>query len=121
MFKPTPNPPEADDPILEAKRLKDAEDRALNYYLNPDALKAPTARKPSTMFMIAPDIRDEDLLAHACESLASASVMTSDFARYLQGPQRHTAMAIQQIIMLAELAVNRMMDNVELAQSAPHS
>lgn len=120
MFKPTPNPPEADDPTLEANRLKEAEDRALNY-LNPDALKAPAVRQPSTMFVIAPDIKDEDLLAHACESLASASVMTSDFAGFLQGPQRHTAMAIQQIIMLAELAVNRMLDNVEQSHSAPHS
>jgi hypothetical protein len=40
--------------------------------------------------------------------------MTSDFAGYLEGPHRHTAMAIQQIIMLAELAANRMMDNVEV-------
>jgi hypothetical protein len=51
--------------------------------------------------------------------------MTSNFAGYLEGPHRHTAMAmamamaIQQIVMLAELAVNRMLDNVELPKS-PH-
>ena len=77
-------------------------------------------RKPSTMFFVSPDINDEDLLAHACESLASASVMTSNFAGYLEGPHRHTAMAIQQIVMLAELAVNRMLDSVEAPRSSPH-
>ncbi|WP_077432177.1 MULTISPECIES: DUF6124 family protein [Pseudomonas] len=107
MIKVTPNPPTADDaPPCSI-------------------LKSPASRKPSTMFFVSPDINDEDLLAHACESLASASVMTSNFAGYLEGPHRHTAMAmamamaIQQIVMLAELAVNRMLDNVELPKS-PH-
>jgi len=67
------------------------------------------------MFMIAPGIDSESLLAHACESLASASVLASDFANDLSGPQRNTALAIQQIIMLAELAVNRALDNVDPA------
>ncbi|MCE6977730.1 hypothetical protein EI534_10065 [Pseudomonas frederiksbergensis] len=52
---------------------------------------------------------------------AQASVMASDFAGYLEGPHRHTAMAIQQIVMLAELAVNRMLDNVGVPKPAPHS
>jgi hypothetical protein len=30
-------------------------------------------------------------------------------------------MAIQQIVMLAELAVNRMLDNVGVPKPAPHS
>nr|WP_256357043.1 DUF6124 family protein [Pseudomonas sp. PDM26] len=68
---------------------------------------------PNTMFMIAPDMDTESLLAHACESLASANVMASDFATFLTGPQRNTALAIAQIIMLAELAVNRALDNVD--------
>ena len=57
-------------------------------------------------------------MTHTSESLAQASMMASDFAGYLQGPHRHTAMAIQQIVMLAELAVNRMLDNVELSKPA---
>ena len=124
MIKETPNPPAADDvspyESPDSKKLNDAADRALNHYLNPSALKSPVARKPSTMFFVSPDIKDEDLLAHACESLASASVMTSNFAGYLEGPHRHTAMAIQQIVMLAELAVNRMLDNFELPKTSPH-
>ena len=84
MIKPTPNPP-----------------------------KQSASRKPSTMFVIAPDIDTETLLAHACESLASASVMASDFAGFLQGSQRNTMLGIAQVIMLGELAVNRALDNLD--------
>ena len=69
--------------------------------------------RPSPFFTILPDIKSESLLAHACESLASASVMLNDFATYLNGPQRNTALGIAQIVMLAELAVNRALDNVD--------
>ncbi|KJZ43249.1 MULTISPECIES: DUF6124 family protein [Pseudomonas] len=41
---------------------------------------------PNTMFMIVPDMDTESLLAHACESLASANVMASDFARKREKP-----------------------------------
>ncbi len=105
MIKETPNPPETDDvspyESPNSKKLNEAAERALNHYLNPAALKSPTIRKPSTMYMLAPEIKDEDLLAHTCESLAQASVMASNFATYLEGPHRNTAMAIQQIVMLA--------------------
>ncbi|MGL6241847.1 DUF6124 family protein [Pseudomonas sp.] len=125
MIKETPNPPAPDDvspyEAIDSKKLHDAADLALDHYLNPSALKSPVARKPSTMFLVAPDLKDEDLLAHTCESLAQASVMASDFAGYLEGSHRHTAMAIQQIVMLAELAANRMLDNVEVPKSAPRS
>jgi hypothetical protein len=97
--------------------LKDREaiKRALDYYLDPPTQYTEKPRRPSTMFLVAPDAGTESLLAHACESLASASVLASDFANNLIGPQRHTAMAIQQVIMLAELAVNRALDNVDPA------
>jgi hypothetical protein len=65
------------------------------------------------MFVIAPDINTETLMAHACESLASASVMANDFAAFLEGSQRNTMLGIQQVIMLAELAVNRALDKVD--------
>jgi hypothetical protein len=68
---------------------------------------------PSPMFLISPDMNTETLLAHACESLASASVLASDFATYLTGSQRSTALAIAQIVMLADLAVNRALDIVD--------
>jgi TRAP-type C4-dicarboxylate transport system permease large subunit len=65
------------------------------------------------MFQISPDMNIETLLAHACESLASASVLASDFATYLSGSQRSTALAIAQVVMLADLAVNRALDIVD--------
>jgi hypothetical protein len=72
-----------------------------------------TPRKPSRTFMIAPDLDTETLLAHACESLASANVMASDFATLLEGTQRSTMLGIAQIIMLGELAVNQALDNLD--------
>ena len=42
-------------------------------------------------------------------SLASANVMTSDFAATLKGPQSHTLLGVQQSIMLGEMAVNRVL------------
>jgi uncharacterized protein with von Willebrand factor type A (vWA) domain len=118
MIKPTPNPPAPDDvsPYQSptSKTLHEAADRALDHYLNP--LKTPTVRKPSTMFVISPDIDTETLLAHACESLASASVMANDFAAFLEGSQRNTLLGIAQVIMLGELAVNRALDNLDPQQ-----
>ncbi len=114
MFKITPNPPETDDvspyETPDSKKLNEAADRALAFYLKP-VIPKDTPRKPSTIYTIAPDIDQETLLANACESLASASVMLSDFAGLLEGPQRNTVLGIQQSVMLGELAVNRMLDN----------
>ena len=120
--KIVPDPPiDITTPEAEKSRdddlLKDREaiKRALDYYLDPPAQYTEKPRRPSTLFLVAPDAGTESLLTHACESLASASVLASDFANNLIGPQRHTAMAIQQVIMLAELAVNRALDNVDPA------
>ncbi|WP_330206276.1 DUF6124 family protein [Pseudomonas sp. AM14(2022)] len=123
MLKPTPNPPQAESTSpyesLDSKKLHDAAERALDH-LKPSAA-AVRFHKPSSMFQVAPDMDNESLLVHACESLASASIMTSDIAAYVESPQRQTILAIQQIIMLAELAVNRVLDNVEISQPAAHS
>ncbi len=123
MFKATPNPPETDTvspyESADSKKLHEAAERALDHYLKPTPKK--TGRKPSTMFQVVPDMDNESLLAHVCESLASASVMTSDIAAYVDAPQRYTILAIQQVIMLAELAVNRVLDNVDLPKPAPQS
>ena len=106
MPKPTPNPPES--PTQHTTPIPGDK-----LHLKPAILKSTAPHNPSTMFTITADIRTEDLLAHACESLASASVMTSDFATFLDGPQRSTLLGIQQVIMLADLAVNRALDNLD--------
>ena len=121
MIKPTPNPPETSPyESLDSRKLHDAAERALDHYLKP-SVAAVRFHKPSSMFQVAPDMDNESLLVHACESLASASIMTSDIAAYVDSPQRQTILAIQQIIMLAELAVNRVLDNHEISQSPTHN
>jgi len=103
MFKPTPNSPQPDQEHTES------DDSAQQNYLNFSTLKhAETPYKPESMFMIAPDIATETLLAHACESLASANVMANDLAGFITGPYRNALLGIA-----AELAVNRALDNIE--------
>ena len=72
-----------------------------------------TASQLTTLFLIAPNADNHTLLEYACVSLASASAMASDFARNLNGPEGHLLLGIQQSIMLGELAVNRVLDNLE--------
>ena len=113
MFKVTPNPPDSDPASPyesnDSKKFHEAAERALNFYLNPAAVMNNTPRKP--MYMVAPDVGHETLLVQTCENLASASVMASDIAALVEGTHRNTLLALQQVIMLAELAVNRMLDN----------
>ncbi|WP_130904970.1 DUF6124 family protein [Pseudomonas sp. Sample_22] len=117
MIKPSPNPPESDPASPyespDSKQFHEAAERALNHYLNPAANIMATPRTPTTMFTINPDIDTETLLAHACESLASASVMTTDLAGFLEGSHRNTLLGIAQVIMLGELAVNRALDRLD--------
>ncbi|TBN47107.1 DUF6124 family protein [Pseudomonas sp. BGI-2] len=116
MFKITPNPPEADDvspyDSTDSKKLNEAADRALDYYLKP-VIPKDSPRIPSTIYFVAPDTDDETLLVNACESMASASVMLSNFAGLMEGPHRNTVLGIQQVVMLGELAVNRMLDRLD--------
>ncbi|PKA69327.1 hypothetical protein ATI02_2164 [Pseudomonas baetica] len=115
MDKLIPDPP-LETPLEEAHRAEDlarnreAIKRALDFYLCPQPKKP---RQPSTMFMVCPNVDTESLLAHACESLASASAAASNFANELGGAQRNTVLGIQQIVMLAELAVSRALDRVD--------
>ncbi|WP_192560331.1 DUF6124 family protein [Pseudomonas allokribbensis] len=121
MIKPTPNPPETDTTspyeTLDSRKLHEAAERALDHYLNPLLPRKPVL-KPNTMYKIAPGIEREELLANACETLTSAKVMANDFAGMLDGPQRHVLLGIAQLIMLGELAVNRVLDTLELPADA---
>jgi hypothetical protein len=94
------------------KERHDAVDRALDFYLKPTPAKSAAMQAPGTIFVVAPDVDNETLLAHACESLASAGAMASEFAGGLEGVSRKAMLALQQVIMLSELAVSRVLDNV---------
>ena len=116
MFKPTPNPPESGCESTDSDvsvNSRPPNDTLQDYLKSGGQKSADTPCKPITLFMIAPDIDTETLLAHACESLASANVMASDLAGFLHGPYRNALLGIAQIIMLAELAVNRALDNID--------
>jgi hypothetical protein len=114
MFKVTPNPPDTDpttpSEISDSNPPHESHDRI------PSAadIRA-TPRKLCTMFTVNPDLDDETLLAHACESLASANVMAMDLADRMEGSCRNTLLGIAQVITLGELAVNRVLDRVEIA------
>ncbi|BFT62683.1 DUF6124 family protein [Pseudomonas moorei] len=80
-----------------------------------------TPRKLCTTFIVNPELDLETLLAHACESLASANVMTMDLADRTEGRNRNTLLGIAQVINLGELAVNRALDQLDPPEPAPHS
>lgn len=119
MFKVTPNPPDIGsvpyDASIDPRKLQEAADRALDFYLNPGATKTQIPpRKPSTIFTIDAAVDDETSLVEACESLASASVLVSELTDLTDGPRRQTMLVLQRVIMLGELAVNRVLDNRQL-------
>ncbi|MDP9780524.1 DUF6124 family protein [Pseudomonas fluorescens] len=112
MFKPTPNPPNTDP--VNSKTFDKAADRILDHYLKPKPNK-PEA-DPGQLFAVAQGVDTETLLANLSENLASANAMASDLAFDLEGPRRHIALGIQQLIELSGLLANRALDNVEPRQ-----
>lgn len=71
----------------------------------------------SKIFKVAPDADTHILLAHASENLALLSVITSKLATQLEGPHRNAVLAIQQLAGLAEILINRTLENLDAPQS----
>jgi hypothetical protein len=118
MVKITPNPPATDEPVSRVqsarnKKIDEAATRALDFYLKPKP-KNETSDNSNTLFVIAPNVDSECLLANLSENLASANAMISDLAFDLEGSRRHIALGIQQVIELSELLANRALDIVEV-------
>jgi len=109
MHKATPNPPE---PETDPKKLQEATDRALDYYLNPKQAKSENKPSPGQLFALIEGIDTESLLANLSETLASADAMISDLAFDLEGSRRQVALGILQLIELSGLLANRMLDSV---------
>jgi hypothetical protein len=113
MKKITPNPPEADTPsepeTLDLDQLSKATQRAVSARLRDPKQPDPV----SHVFTILPDVDTPTLLAHASETLASMNVMTTDLADELEGSHRNVALAIQQLAVLAEMLINRALDNLD--------
>lgn len=111
MKKITPNPPETPNSSdsLDPNQLSQATQRTISARLrdpkNPDPI--------SHVFTLLPNLNTETLLSHACETLASLNVLTTDFASELEGSHRSLALSIQQLAVLGELLVNRALDNLD--------
>ncbi|SIR38099.1 DUF6124 family protein [Pseudomonas sp. A214] len=117
MFKITPNPPETDStsphPGRKNKQHDETTKRVLDHYLLPKPEKSENASKPGQLFTVAKNADNECLLANLSENLASADAMISNLAFDLEGPRRHIALGVQQLIELSSLLANRVLDNVD--------
>jgi len=103
--KPT-SPESADFSSADLSKLSETTERTVSA-----RLRNPNRPDPvSHVFSINPNVDTESLLCHATETLASLNVMTTDLACELEGSRRNEALAIQQLVVLAELMVNRALD-----------
>jgi hypothetical protein len=108
MVKVTPNPPDADPAAPSDEPVSDTPNNTPSFA----DIKA-TPHKLCSLFTVNPEADNETLLAYACESLASANVLATDLADQLEGTSRNALLGIAQVIMLGELAVNRVLDRIE--------
>ncbi|POA49401.1 hypothetical protein C1893_07205 [Pseudomonas sp. MPR-ANC1] len=117
MFKVTPNPPVTDPASPyespDSKKFHEAAERALDHYLGPPTAEIMAAPyKPNKLYMTDPEADTESLLVDASETLGSATVMLHNHAAMVEGTHRKTLQGIAQVVMLAELAVNRVLDKL---------
>ncbi|MFJ2366611.1 DUF6124 family protein [Pseudomonas sp. NPDC087697] len=113
MKKTTSNSPQSPDlspaDTADLSKLTEVAERSVSARLRNPGRPDPV----SHVFTIIPNVDTESLLCHACETLASLNVMTTDFASELEGSRRNMALAIQQLALLGELLVNRALDNLD--------
>ncbi|WPN63775.1 DUF6124 family protein [Pseudomonas sp. P9_35] len=124
MFKPTPNPPQNGHKsrvqAQEEKKLDDAATRALDYYLNPKPASPPEPDS-TKLFIVAPHIDTETLLANASEDLLSISTIAADLADDVDDSRRCVALAISRMADGVQLLVERALDHLEAKEMAAHS
>ena len=117
MIKDPPNPPETGDSVspyesADSKKLHEAAEKALDYYLKP---AAPPSRnsvdRGMQMFMIAPDLNPEAVAIQTYETFSSVSILLLDLADSLEDKPRHLAMAIYQLSEMGLLLAEKTLDN----------
>ncbi len=106
---PHENPATSESEELDLTQLSKATQRAVSARLRDPKQPDPV----SHIFTILPDVDTPTLLGHASETLASMNVMTTDLADQLEGSHRNVALAIQQLAVLAEMLINRALDNLD--------
>ena len=121
MFKPSPNPPQNGHKsrvqAQEEKKLDDAATRALDYYLNPKPASPPEPDS-TKLFIVAPHIDTETLLANASEDLLSISTIAADLADDVDDSRRCVALAISRMADGVQLLVERALDHLETREMA---
>jgi hypothetical protein len=106
---PLENPTLSESEDLDLPQLSQATQRAVSARLRNPKQPDPV----SHVFTILPDVDTPTLLGHASETLASLNVMTTDLADQLEGSHRNVALAMQQLAVLAEMLINRALDNLD--------
>ncbi|WP_018929442.1 DUF6124 family protein [Pseudomonas umsongensis] len=106
---PLENPTLSESEDLDLTQLSQATQRAVSARLRNPKHPDPV----SHVFTILPDVDTPTLLGHASETLASLNVMTTDLADHLEGSHRNVALAMQQLAVLAEMLINRALDNLD--------
>jgi hypothetical protein len=115
MKKVTPNPPESPSDPLDPVPLSEITEPAVSA-----RLRNPNHADPiSHIFTIVPGVHTETLLSHACETLASLNVLITDLACKLESSNRNVALSIQQLAVVAQLLVNRALDNIDSPEGTP--
>ncbi|MFW0755919.1 DUF6124 family protein [Pseudomonas sp. H11T01] len=115
MIKVTPDPPETENvspyESFDSKKLHDSAPRALDHYLTPP-VGNPRAcvDRPEQIFVVAPDINTQTLLINAYETFSSSSILALDLSDDLEGKHRNLALAIQQLMELGLMLIDKALD-----------
>lgn len=123
MIKPTPNPPEheSNSPYesFDSKKLHEAAERALDHDLG-TAPDQQSKRRNGALFIVAPDLHTETLLANASEDLLSISAIAADLADGVEGSRRSVALALSRMADGVHLLVERALDHIDSPDPAGH-
>ena len=123
MTNPTDNSPEneATSPYesFDSKKLHAVAERALDLHLGTPPDKKSKRRK-GYLFIVAPDLHTETLLANASEDLLSISAIAADLADGVEGSRRSVALALSRMADGVHLLVERALDHIDSPNPAEH-
>lgn len=77
-----------------------------------------TPNTPTVLFTLINGISTEDLLVNLTETLASTHALTCDFAFDLERSQQEGALGIAQLIEVARLLAERVLEDLEPSPEA---
>jgi len=113
MPKVTPDPPQDSS---SPDKPNEATDRTVDDAAFSFADIKGIPRKPSTFFIVNPELPVQELLGLASEAAASACVIIMDRADRETGSIRNTLLGLELIISAIEISVNRALDHLDPIQ-----